>query len=149
MTEQKKTPEDEYPRFISTIGQPVLLSVIAGGHSVSVQTKEGSDGKGTPLHPRFHRIAVMRGCMPLGMESSPQAEQAGTVHHDRERLILSAISDMVAQSADDPAKQVEMFTNDGRPDARQLAVRLGFPVTADERDRAWDKYAGEETESED
>jgi hypothetical protein len=128
------------PRFVSTTGEAVLLATTRGGHTCAVQTLEQSAGKGTPLHPRFHRIAVLKGCMPVGMHTSTVHEETQRPEADREQLLLKTIADMVAEAADDAQKQQALFTGDGRPDARQMTIRLGFPVGAAERDRAWDQY---------
>lgn len=135
----------ELPRFRSTTGKPVMLSLTKGGHSVSVTHL----AEGTPLHPRFHRVAVLQGCMPAGMETSIAQESVQAARNDRAAVIRSAIADMVSIATEDPTQEKALFTNDGRPDANELAKRCGFPVKASERDSAWKAYAGDEVEDDD
>lgn len=138
--DQTKKPDDAnpngWPLFVSTTGKPVLLALLSG-HSDSVGTEP------KPLHPRFHRIAVLKGVMPANMAGSIDREEEQSPSIDRKTLLLKAIADMVAIAAEDATKQPELFTNDGRPDARAMAARLGFPVSSAERDEAWAAYSGE------
>lgn len=140
MSEPKAVKED--PRFVSTTGKPELLALLSG-HTASVT----NEPEGTPLHPRFHRIAVLSGVVPLAMAESfvaaQEAERNETGGVDKQTLIENAIDDMVKIADSNPAKQAELFTNDGRPDARAIATRIGMPVSASERDAAWDKIVAE------
>src|SRR5690606_4934841 len=93
-----------------------------------------------PLHPRFHRAAVIKGVVPVGMRGSIHREEEQGAMPDRQALLLKCVADMVSAADADPTLTPKLFTNDGRPDAREMAVRLGFPVKADERDAAWNAY---------
>lgn len=139
----KKLPFDEanpetWPKYVSTTGQPVLVALL-NGHNASVGLKP------TPLHPRFHRAAIVQGAVPEGMAESMKYEEAGEadVRKTREELIIKAMADMVTQAGDDPKVQAELFTNDGLPAVPNLSARLGFSITAAERDGAWKKYCNE------
>lgn len=130
---QAKT-EKKHPAFVSTTDQPIPLSLL-NGHTASVGVEP------TPLHPMFHREAVLRGCVPAGFTDDIAATGVQQrTEKTRIDVIVDAISQMVEQAVTDPAKQNELFTGDGRPDANVLSTRCGFPVRAAERDAAWDKY---------
>jgi hypothetical protein len=132
--ESKPAKEKKYPAFVSTSDQPVALSLLSG-HTASV----GVDP--TPLHPMFHREAVMRGCVPAGFQDDiAMAGVANNTQKTRDEVILDAISRMVDEAVHDVTKQTQLFTGDGRPDATVLSARCGFQVRAGERDAAWDKY---------
>lgn len=142
MNEAKKTeanPEG-WPLFVSTTGESVLLALLSG-HTASVGVEPA------PLHPRFHRIAVLKGVVPAQMVGSMRHEETQAPLPERQAMLIKVIADMVAIAAEDVTKQAELFTNDGRPDARQMSIRLGFPVKAEERDAAWDVYAANEPEA--
>lgn len=145
-----KTENDNpqgWPRFLTSGDTPVMLALTRGGHSASVGTMESTEGKGTPLHPRFHRMAVLQGCMPVGLQGAADKDDldvAAQARMDRAGLLRKAIAEMVSEAAEDATKQSQYFTSDGRPDARAMAVKLGFPVSASERDAAWQAYGGDE-----
>lgn len=129
-----KSEKPDYPPFESTTGAPIHIALLTG-HTASVGLKP------TPLHPRFHREAVLRGAVPAGFKSAGvDAGGAVNVEKTRDEVILAAISKMVDEATDDPTRSGELFTGDGRPDATVLSTRCGFPVRAGERDAAWDKY---------
>lgn len=139
MNQPKKTDPanpNGWPLFVSTTGEPVLLALLSG-HSASIGPEP------EPLHPRFHRIAVLKGVVPAQMASSLSHEETQTPEVERKSLLLKVIGDMVAAATEDPTKGPELFTNDGRPDARAMTIRLGFPVSAGERDAAWEEYSGD------
>jgi len=133
-----KNPNN-YPEFVSPNGKPIALS-LTSGHTTCVGTI-GNPGEPTPLHPNFHREAFLQGCVLAaanGVQTNFVQPNATTL--SREEIIDRAISAMVDEVNADPARQVQLFTGDGRPDANQLTGRVGFPVRAAERDIAWDKY---------
>lgn len=134
-----KPEEQKYPSFVSTSGQPVHIALISG-HTAAVGTEP------TPLHPRFHREAVIKGCVPEGFHRHDDARDANSVEATRAEVILKAIAKMVDEATADPAQQVNLFTGDGRPDANVLSSRCGFTVRAQERDAAWDRYANPDNE---
>lgn len=136
----KPNPEDSYEKFVSTTGEPILIALTAGGHTASVGVEP------TPLHPRFHRAAVMKGAMPAAIARSVtyETDKASTASTKSDRLQV-ILTEMVAESADDEDKRRQLFTGDGKPDARVMAQRAGFTVTANERDEAWAQFcAGDE-----
>ena len=120
MTEEAKTnaPDnpDNHPLFVSTTGEPVLLALLSG-HSASVGTTP------TPLHPRFHRVAVVKGVVPGGMRDSVHQEETQGPGVDRKALLLKCVADMVAAAADDPTLSAKLFTNDGNQAANLPADR--------------------------
>lgn len=138
-------PEDKYPKFLSTTGDVVMLA-LSNGHTVAV-----SHDKPTPLHPRFHRKAVEKGCMPesvviasreAGVNIDGSEEDVNT-EATRSEIVLRNIAQMVEQADSNPELQPQFFTGDGRPDVNVLSARCGFKVTAGERDKAWATYQNE------
>lgn len=139
----KEIVQDDHPVFVSPGDEPTMIALTRGGFSTSVLPK---DQGGTPLHPRFHRAAAMLGCMPIAVAASTvisPGELAGA-HRDRKELILTEMTKMSSEAADSEPKRRELFTAAGLPDANALGRRLGFPVTAAERDTVWELYAGSE-----
>lgn len=134
--------QEELVRFIAPGKEPVAIVLTRGGHSASVT----DDPEGTPLHARFHRQAVMLGCMPLGLQTASVKEDVANARKDRSELLQSCIAALVSEASEDEEKRKDYFTNDGRPDTRAMAVRLGFPVSAADRDDAWAIYTGEGSE---
>lgn len=139
MTEetQNDAPVSTDPLFISITGKTELIA-LTSGHTASV----GPDPKGTPLHARFHRAAMMRGVVPLQMQHSVAAEQVPATGKTKEQRLIEAITDMIAIGATDPDAAKALFTNDGIPDIRALSSRVGFKVTATDRDAAWLAFNG-------
>lgn len=135
----------EHPRFVSITGKPEMIALLSS-HTASVGTVESTNGEGTPLHPRFHRAAAMKGCVMLGLHGSVTAEvvPARDSLSEMDRIV-KAIGEMAAVAATDGEMLKQLFTNDGKPDANALASRVGFKVTASQRDEGWDRFnAGKE-----
>lgn len=135
----------EDPRFRSTLGRPIMLASLAGGHSVSIT----HEPEGTPLHSRFHRQAILEGALPLSSFSEVVGEDAALVAaagRDRAAILRGCIADMVQTATEDVTQQDVLFTPDGRPRAEVMSNRIGFPVSIAERDAAWKDYAGDEDE---
>lgn len=129
-----KPEATNYPKFVTTGDQPVHIALISG-HTASV-TREP-----TPLHPRFHREAILRGCVPEGFSDDVDTRDPMRVEQTRSEVILKNIAAMVEEATTDPQQQAALFTGDGRPDAKVLSDRCGFTVRAQDRDAAWDKYS--------
>lgn len=130
-----KAAAPDYPKFVSTTGEPVHLALL-NGHTASVGTQP------TPLHPRFHREAVIKGCLPEGFDRALAVGDENNFEATRDEVILKHIAAMVDEATADPTQQNTLFTGDGRPDATILSQRCGFQVRAQERDLAWEKYSG-------
>jgi hypothetical protein len=131
--EKTESNPEGFPLFRSTTGEPVLVCLTAGGHSISVTPDEA----GTPLHPRFHRAAIMRACVPLSAEGLNLNAPAPKKTVEKDDLILAEIEKLVEQSDGNPDLLKDWFTNDGKPNASLIASRIGLPVTAADRDRVW------------
>lgn len=116
--------------FYSTTGEPVHLALTTG-HTAIVDTMEGSEGAGSPLHPRFHREAVTKGCLPLGAQEFklPAEETVPT----REGIIGTRLKEMLDGSDEDD------FTGAGLPNLNNLTRRCGFKVSKDEMEKVWAK----------
>lgn len=95
---------------------------LTSGHTANVTAE------GTELSAIFHKEAIARGC---SLEPSAAKTKTTDEGFDREGAIREAIEDMVdAQDEGD-------WTNGGLPDVRAIEKRVGFKVTAAERDSAW------------
>lgn len=132
--------ESKFPVFVSPGDSACLVALTAGGYAASVLPM--SEG-GTRLHPRFHRAAAMLGCMPIGVAQAsviPQSDLEGA-QKDRKGMIFDEMARMSAEAVDSEQKRRELFTAAGVPDANALGRRLGFPITAAERDAVWAEYA--------
>lgn len=148
MTDQSKTPaapvadapvDDNphgWPRFRSMSGEPALIALIAGGHTIGVTHEE----IGTPLPPMFHKAAAQFNCFPLAIAASMPKETSPRHTLDKQKLLIAAIEQMSAEVVAKPELANQLFTGDGRPKANILEGRIGLPVSAGERDQAWDFY---------
>jgi hypothetical protein len=116
--------------FYSTTGEPVHLG-LTSGHTAIVDTMEATGGLGTPLHPRFHREAVTRNCLPVG--ASDFKLPAENALPTREATIIGKLHEMVDGSDEDD------FTAAGLPNLNNLTRRCGFKVAKDEMEKAWAK----------
>lgn len=116
-------------KFRSPTDTPIHLA-LTSGHTFVI----GPDAVEVPTH--FHRMAVMEGCIPEGMDSLPADD--GPAPDTKIDLIVSAIRDMLKD-----AKEGD-FNADGRPDVRKLSQRAGFTVLADERNLAWQRISDED-----
>lgn len=138
-----KPAAPEHPRFISTKGEPVMLALLSG-HTASVTHEE----EGTPLHPRFHRMAMLHGVVPLAMResylSSIGEDPTARRELSRAELIVRGVGALVQRATEDQSLMTTLFTNDGRPEVEALATQIGFPVTASERDAAWETYTDDD-----
>ena len=109
-------------KFKTTDGSTTMIS-LTSGHTAKVT------GKGTDLHKRFHREALARGCVPVGV---PLDDDQGLPQERRMDLIRSAIERMLDSDEDG------MFTADGKPNTKKLSALCGFTVSNSERDGAWE-----------
>lgn len=125
------------PLFVSTLGKPLTVILTAGGHSMSISHEK----PGTPTPKRFQRAALLLGAVPAALYDGQSSLETDTQNPqsepDRKAVLVTAIRGMIAAAAGDGAARAELFTGDGKPDARALASRVGFPVSAAERDEAF------------
>lgn len=126
------------PLFVAKGGKPKMLALMSG-HTVSVMASL----PGTPLPPRFHRKALAADCVPAELFEKLQAQETegaaieARPGAERRGMIRTVIEQMIAEAADDEAKEKVLFNSDGRPSIDVLNRRLGFKVLASERDEAW------------
>jgi len=109
-------------KFFPPENQPIQIALTSGHIAVVEPT-------GTDIHKIFHKQAIALGCLPEGVERDTPAD---TKPFDKASAIIEAMYKMV-----DDADESE-FTGDGKPDVRALSKRVGFAVTRDERDSAWE-----------
>lgn len=109
-------------KFYPPEGQPVQIALTTGHIAVIEAT-------GTELETKFHREAIALGCMPEGIErETPQEGKA----FDKMSAIVEAMQMMVKEpnAAD--------FTADGKPKTDAVSKIVGFTVSREERDNAWE-----------
>lgn len=112
-------------KFRSTTGVDVQIG-LTSGHTAVVTTD------GNELAAMFHKEAIARGCLPVGIPGEDHAGEASAF--DRSAVIAKAIDGML-----DGASEGD-FTADGKPDVRKLSGYCGFTVSREERDAAWAKH---------
>lgn len=112
-------------KFRSVTGANVYLG-LTSGHTAEV-TPEG-----TELDARFHKEAIAQGCLPEGLEDTPEHEGPT---FDRKKVIVEALNAMLAGS--DP----EDFTKQGKPSLGKLNAKVGFTVDRSEADAIWDELS--------
>lgn len=109
-------------KFLPPENQPVQIALTSG--HIAIVEPEGTD-----IPKIFHKQAIALGCLPEGVEREASADAKP---FDKSSAIIEAMYAMV-----DDADESE-FTGDGKPDVRALSKRVGFTVTRDERDVAWE-----------
>ena len=97
---------------------------LTSGHTFVVP----GDKAGIEVPQKFHREAIARGCIPVGMEPEAPEEAGG---FDRVAVIKERIRGML--NSDDPT----YFTADGKPSQTALSKLCGFNVDRHERDAIW------------
>lgn len=113
-------------KFYSPSDEPLQIGLTSGHMAVIPRT-------GIELDPMFHREAVANGAIPetlLGTEGA--AGKSGGVMV-RESEIKSAITAML--DGDDEGD----FNEDGKPNLNRLKAKLGFSVTREEADAAFEE----------
>jgi hypothetical protein len=109
-------------KFFPPEDKPVQIALTTGHIAIVEPT-------GTDLHPNFHREAIALGCMPEGIERAiPQEGKA----FDKMSAIVEAMQAMVE------APSEEDFTADGKPKTDAVSRIVGFTVSREERDNAWE-----------
>lgn len=105
---------------------------LRSGHSAVVYAVSPVDQKpGTVLHPRFHEVAIARGCKLLGLGGYQEAEPTGA---GRLELIHNAIEAIVERGVADD------LDGTGRPTLKALKAQAGFNVTKGEADAVWSEF---------
>lgn len=110
-------------KFKSTSGESVHIA-LTSGHTTIV-TPEGVD-----IAPIFHKEAIAKGCMPVGVEDAVVQGAGGAFN--REAVIKKALTEMLDGNA------AEDFTANGKPDLRRVNARIGFQATRSEVDAIFD-----------
>ena len=108
-------------KFRSPTEFPVQLA-LTSGHTCVVGVEL------TEVDKQFHRMAIMQGCLPEGVE--PEKIEAAN-EPSKQELVVAAVR-QIAQAGD-----AEDALNDGRPKVEKVSALAGFTVTASERDAAW------------
>lgn len=114
-------------KFKSPSDEPLHIA-LTSGHSIVI------DPEGTETPAIFHKEAIARGAMPVGIEDAPELEGQ---KFDRAQVIKDAMNKML-DSADE-----DSFTADGRPDLRKLRGIVGFTVSREEADKLFAEVTAE------
>ena len=112
-------------KFKSTTGEDLPIALISG--HTAVVTPEG-----VMLDKRFHKEAIARGCVVVGLEDD-EPVKGDKPPFNREAHIEKVIRDML-ESSDD-----SYFTQQGLPKAEKLNELCGFTVSKEERETIWTK----------
>lgn len=105
---------------------------LRSGHT-TVITPEGVE-----LPDMFHREAIARGCIPVGVSGGAGVPvQGASKEFVRADVITEAMKEMlVAQAEGD-------FTASGAPNIDRLSAKCGFRVEREERDSLWEQLEAE------
>lgn len=121
-------------KFKSPTDEPVQLS-LTSGHTCVVQP-ESIEPDGTDITPMFHREAIVRGCIPVGIEIPVTPAPAGP-QFDRKKIIADGMRAML--ESDDEG----MFTGAGKPNITKLNAIVGFKTEREEVDAIWAEIEAE------
>jgi len=113
-------------KFYSPSASPLHVGLTTG--HMAVITSDGVE-----LDPMFHREAVAKGAIPetlRGAEGASDAVSAKPVVRDDE--IRAAIMAMLDGDDEDD------FNEDGKPNLNRLKARLGFSISREEADAAFE-----------
>ena len=124
-------------RFYSRDGDDIRVTHPGG--SVAIV---GEEPRTLPKH--LHRAAIKNGCQILEPGESLSAAQRTTVEENdpgtdaftRKNAIKAAMLDAL-QADEDDANYADAFTANDIPNVRWLEKKVGFSLSADERDAAW------------
>jgi hypothetical protein len=137
----------ETPRWYSPDGTPIHVYLPDGSKAIVAEDPR-------ELPRKFWKAAGRAGCMTTGMPNVKDMQPPqGNPEDDAEtriELIAAAIQEAMGQEEDAPGYE-DAFTNAGKPNVQWLSKKVGFTVTAADRDEAYDRVEleGEEEESED
>lgn len=112
-------------KFRSSTHEDIYLALTSG--QTAVVTVAGNE-----LEQRFHKEAIAQGCLPEGVDDTPEDK---TPQFDRNKVIMEALNDMLAGS------DAGDFTAAGKPSLAKLNERLGFTISRSEADALWDELA--------
>ena len=124
-------------RFYSRDGDDIRVTHPGG--SVAIV---GEEPRTLPKH--LHRAAIKNGCQILEPGENLSAAQRTTVEENdpgtdaftRKNAIKAAMLDAL-QADEDDANYADAFTANDIPNVRWLEKKVGFSLSADERDAAW------------
>lgn len=114
-------------KFRSPTDEPVHIA-LTSGHTAVVGPVP------VELESRFHRHALMKGCLPEGVQA-PKPEEVEPLL-DRQQKIREAINAMLE------GNETGAFDGDGKPNAEMVSAKVGFTISAAERDKAWADLGG-------
>lgn len=140
-----KTPSER--QFYSESGEDVRVTLPGGAVAIVGR-------KPRTLPQQFHRAALKAGCLIKGAAPAPTVqEKPEDDPHERIKLIKAAILTAVEAEPDEgadeaahneyEAKYGDAFTQDGTPSVRWIEKELGFNISAQERDQAWNEVKAE------
>lgn len=113
-------------KFYSPSAAPLHVGLTSG--HMAVITSDGVE-----LDPMFHREAVAKGAIPETLRGAEGASDAVPVKPVvREDEIRAAITAMLDGDDEDD------FNEDGKPNLNRLKARLGFSISREEADAAFE-----------
>jgi hypothetical protein len=121
----------EYKKFRTLPGRGPVRIALTSGHETWV-TEEWE-----PLAPIFHREALADGCISEDMAKVLNGLDAEPVAATKPRA--DQIAEVIAEMLD--ANEPAYIDDHGKPVLSMLSDKLGFKVTAKERDTIFDRLA--------
>lgn len=116
-------------KFKSPTDEPIQLS-LTSGHTCVVEPD------GTDIDPRFHREAIARNCIPVGIEL-PETAPPAPPQFDRKQVIADGMRTMLESDEEG------MFTGSGKPNMKKLDAIVGFKTERDEVEAIWAEVEAE------
>lgn len=116
-------------KFKSPTDDAVQLS-LTSGHTCVVEPD------GTDIDPRFHREAISKGCIPVGVEM-PEIAPPAPPQFDRKQVIADGMRAMLESDEEG------MFTAAGKPNMKKLDAMIGFRTEREEVDAIWAEVEAE------
>ncbi len=105
--------------------EPVYLATTQGGHTFVVKHDEY-----TFVPPQFRAQALAAGCKFEGQEDDAQPSDDADAKAAAE--LLATVKALIAKG--DPSD----FTTGGKVSATRLSAMVGYTVSSEQRDAAWD-----------
>ncbi len=114
-------------KFRSPTETPIHISLLTG-HTCVIGPQLAE------VEPRFHREAVAAGAIPEGMDA---AAPVAAPEKSKGELIVEAVKAAISEA------KADEFDKQGKVTAEALSKRVGFTVSASERNAAWTKVEQE------
>lgn len=112
-----------------------------GGHTAGISEDA------VEVHPTLHKLAILNGATDEGNRERAAAQfeadrpPENNMNKERPEIIYDAVSKVMKRAME--GGEPNLITGDGRPTTGAVSDVAGFPVTAAERDKAWEEFQQE------